>query len=198
MTGQAHGFLIIARTKRLELHYGSSKCLHHYHYYLDQKWRPLRKGVADLARHAKLCQAANARYLESLAKVEETTPLGKLTEKLCQPTTLQGQRVRALNPLGEQDAKLLAAVCRGEFAVQGFRNRDLRPLLFGDATVTAAEARKQSAAVYRRLRLLRAHGLIQKIQKTHRYQLTDFGRTALVALQHAQQANTAQLLALAA
>lgn len=163
-----------------------------------KKWLPLRKGVADLARRAKLCQAANARYLETLAKVEDTTPLGKLTEKLCQPTTLQGKRVRALNPLGEEDGKLLAIVCRGEFAVQGFRNRDLQPLLFGDAQTTPAEARKQSAAIYRRLRLLRAHGLIQKIHKTHRYQLTDLGRTTLIAIQHAQQANTAQLLALAA
>jgi hypothetical protein len=163
-----------------------------------KRWRPLRKAVADTARRAKLCQAANNRYLEMLAKVEDTTPLGQLTEKLCQPTMLQGKRVRALNPLGEHDSQLIAIVCRGEFAVQGFRNRDLRPLLFGDGEVTPAEARKQSAAIYRRLRLLRAHGLIQKISKTHRYQLTEPGRTALVALQHAQKANTAKLLALAA
>lgn len=163
-----------------------------------KRWRPLRKAVADTARRAKLCQAANSRYLEMLAKVEDITPLGKLTEKLCQPTILAGKRVRALNPLGENDSQFLAMVCRGEFAVQGFRNRDLRSLLFGEGEVSPAEARKQSAATYRRLRLLRAHGLIQKIPKTHRYQLTELGRTALIALQHAQQASTAQLLTLAA
>ena len=163
-----------------------------------KRWRPLRKGVADLARRAKLCQAANERYLETMAKVEDTTPLGKLTEKLCQPTQYQGRAVRALNPWSEADGKVFAAVCRGEFAIQGFRNSDLRPLLFSDKPTTAAEARRQSAAVYRRLRLLRAHGLIQKIPKTHRYQLTAHGRTTLVALLHAQQANTSQLIAFAA
>jgi hypothetical protein len=163
-----------------------------------KKWRPLRKAVADTARRAKLCQAANNRYLEAMAKVEDATPLGELTKKLCQPTTFRGKRVRAIQPLEESDSRFLALVCRGEFAIQGFRNRDLRRLWFGAGEVTPAEARKQSAVIYRRLRLLHAHGLIQKIPKTHRYQLTELGRTATVALQHAQQANTAQLLALAA
>jgi len=162
-----------------------------------KKWRPLRKGVADLARRAKLSNAANQRYLEALAKVDDDTPLGKLSARLCQPVLLDGRRVRALNPFGPEDGKLLAAVCRGEFTLQGFRNRDLRPLLYTAAT-TPAEQRRQSSAMHRRLRLLVAHGLIHKIPKTQRYQLTDFGRTALVALAHAQQANTQQLLALAA
>lgn len=163
-----------------------------------KRWRPLRKGVADLARRAKLSQAANDRYLETLAKVEDPTPLGKLTEKLCQPTTWKQRRVRALNPFGGDDARLLAAVCRGEFALQGFRNKDLRVLLFGSQELTPQEARRQSAAIGRQLRLLRAHGLIAKVPKTHRYQLTELGRHSIVALLHAQQANAAQLLTLAA
>jgi hypothetical protein len=32
------------------------------------QWRPLRKGVADLARRAQLSQASNQRYLEPLAR----------------------------------------------------------------------------------------------------------------------------------
>jgi hypothetical protein len=162
-----------------------------------KRWRPLRKGVADLARRAKLCQAANDRYLETMAKVEDATPLGKLTEKLCQPTQYQGRAVRALNPWSETDGKIFAAVCRGEFAIQGFRNCDLRPFLFAKAA-TPVESRRQSSAVYRQLRLLRAHGLIQKIPKTNRYQLTEQARTTCVALLHAKQANAAQLVQLAA
>jgi hypothetical protein len=163
-----------------------------------KRWRPLRKGVADLARRAKLCQAANDRYLASLAQVEDTTPLAKLTEKLCQPTCDGGRRVRALNPFGAEDAKLLAAVNRGEFALHGFRNRDLRPLLYDTDASTPREARRRSAAVSRRLRLLRAHGLISKVPKTHRYQLTLLGRTAISALLHAAKANAVQLNQIAA
>jgi hypothetical protein len=158
-----------------------------------KKWRPLRKGVADLARRAKLCQAANERYLATLAQVDDTTPLGQLTARLCQPAINNGRRVRALNPFAAEDAQLLTAVARGEFALQGFRNRDLRPLLFGEGPASPEQLRKQSAAVSRRLRLLRAHGLIAKISKTHRYQLTNFGRTAIPALLHAHKANAAQL-----
>lgn len=162
-----------------------------------KKWRPLRKGIADLARRAELSHKANERYLEMLAQVNDTTPLGQLTAKLCQPTTDKERQVRALAPFG-QDAPLLAAVARGEFAIQGFRNRDLRPLLFGDAPAAPDELRKQSAAVSRHLRLLRAHGLITKIPKTHRYQLTSLGRTAIPALLNAQHANAAELNELAA
>lgn len=162
-----------------------------------KKWRPLRKGVADLARRAKLCDAANNRYLEALAKVEDDTPLGQFSAQLCHPALLKGRRMRPLNPFSTDDVKLLAAVCRGEFVLQGFRNRELRSLLFS-APTTPTEARRQSSAVYRRLRILIAHRLIHKIPKTHRYQITDFGRTAIVALLHANQANTKQLLALAA
>ncbi|MBL8792384.1 MAG: hypothetical protein JNM56_00615 [Planctomycetia bacterium] len=75
----------------------------------------------------------------------------------------------------------------------GFRNRDLRPLLYGASPVTAAQRRRQGAAVPRQLRLLRAHGLIRQVSRTHRYVLTDHGRTAITAILAARQAATAQL-----
>jgi hypothetical protein len=45
--------------------------------------------------------------------------------------------------------------------------------------------------------MLRAHHLIQKVSKTHRYQLTKFGRSAITALLTARQADTAKLVAAA-
>ncbi|HET6879751.1 MAG TPA: hypothetical protein VFI31_06340 [Pirellulales bacterium] len=65
---------------------------------------------------------------------------------------LDGRRVRALNPFSVDDAKLLQAVQRGEFLLNGFRNRDLRPLLFGLAEVSSQEAYRQASAVTRKLR----------------------------------------------
>jgi len=97
-----------------------------------------------------------------------------------------------LNPLAAEDAALLEAVNRGEFLLNGFRNRDLRALLHPAAT-TAAEAKRQSAAVSRKLRMLRAHGLIEKVCKTYRYRLSAKGRTAIAALLALGQANTAKL-----
>jgi DNA-binding PadR family transcriptional regulator len=57
-----------------------------------------------------------------------------------------------------------------------------------------AELQSRSGKVTRLLRLLRGHGIIAKVLKTHRYQLTEKGRTALAALLAARKANTKQLL----
>ena len=159
-----------------------------------KKWRPMRKGVADLPRRAEVSQAANDRYLQSLAAASLPPPL---VEKVCRPTRWQGRRARALNPLAAKDARLLEAVMHGEFALNGFRNRDLRPLLFGDGTVTPVQQRKQSAAVTRQLRLLRAHGLIRKVAHTHRYKISDQGTRIMTALLTARKANTSELSAAA-
>jgi DNA-binding IclR family transcriptional regulator len=82
--------------------------------------------------------------------------------------------------------------------LNGFRNRDLRPLLFGTAEASSSEIRRQASAVTRKLSLLRAHGLIRKVPKTHRYMLTPRGQLAIAALSAARQANTAELAQIAA
>ena len=162
----------------------------------QKDWRGLRKGIADLQRRTAVCQKANERYLASMATVSETTPLRHLAEPLCQPVTWRGRRARALNPLSAEDARLLEAVNRGEFAMNGFRNRDLRPLLFGQSH-DPQQRRRASAAVTRRLRMLRAHGLIHKLPKTHRYVVSKKGRTAITAFLAARRADTAKLAAAA-
>jgi hypothetical protein len=181
-------------------------------------WRTLRYGIADLHRRAIVCQAANERYLEALAAVHATTPLGQLAQPLCQPVVeptaktrsaadvpapvapaspapvkdtkpVRPRRLRALNPLAAADAALLEAVSRHEFLINGLRNRDLRRLLYATPTSDPQEQRRRSAAVGRKLRLLRAHGLLQKVPKTHRYQVTPNGRKVITALLAARDAN---------
>jgi hypothetical protein len=158
-----------------------------------KSWQQLRKGVADLGRRAEVSQACNQRLAESLARVAETTPLGKLLEPLGQPVRdATGRRQRALNPTAGPDAALLRAVAHGEFLVNGFRNRDLRRLLC-PATTEAREQRRQAAAMTRKLALLRAHGLIVKIAKTHRYRLSADGQRVTTALLTAYEADVNRL-----
>ena len=92
---------------------------------------------------------------------------------------------------------LPSAVSCGEFTINGFRNRDLREILFGDSA-PKDERRRQSAKVTRLLRMLRAHGLIKKVTNTHRYVLTDRGRSIMTALIQASKADTEKLKKLAA
>ena len=136
----------------------------------------LRKGVADMQRRAELGRKINERYAEALATVEDKTPLGELVQDLGKPTKWKGRSVRALNPLAPADVELLEAINRGEFMLNGFRNRDLRALLFADTPPpTPQEEKRQAAKVTRLLRLLRAHGVIAKVPKTHRYQVSAEG-----------------------
>jgi hypothetical protein len=147
----------------------------------------MRQGVADVAARAEVSQEITARYAESLATVATKTPLGELTKDMTTRTTWNGRPARALNPLAADDLRLLKAVSRGEFQMSGFRNRDLRALLFDEGT----PAKSLSAKVTRLLRLLRAHGLITKIEKSHRYQLTPQGVSKLSAVLAAHRADTA-------
>jgi hypothetical protein len=96
------------------------------------------------------------------------------------------------------DSPLLDAVSRGEFTLHGFRNRDLQAIFFPRAAQAPEDARRRSAWVTRKLRLLRAHGLITKITGTHRYQLTASGRKAITAILTALRSTVRQLTPLAA
>ena len=167
----------------------------------ERDWLPMRQGVADLHRRAEVSQAANGRYLEGLAAVDHDRPLHELTERLgarVQEPGKGGRKLRGLNPLAGDDAALLAVVARPEFAVNGLRNRDVAAGLFVKPAKEAAERRRRSAFVGRQLRLLRAHGILRKVPKTHRYQVTERGRLLLTALHAARQASTQKLVALAA
>ena len=163
-----------------------------------QGWHGMRKGIADLHRRAEVSDAANNRYLQALASVEDVTTLGELTARLCRPTMRNGRRVRALNPHAPADAALIEAIGHGEFSINGFRNRDLQRLLFSNGPASKAEQKRRSAAVCRRLALLRAHHLIRKVPHTHRYLLTEAGRITVTALITARRASTQELTKMAA
>jgi len=173
------------------------------------RWMPLRQSLADLKRRAEVSQKANERLLEAQAAVDSPLPLKQLVATLCQPAQLPGRprsdgtrshprRFRALNPLAGQDASLLAAISRPEFSQNGLRNRDLRSLLYPQSPRDPRQQKRQSAAVSRKLAMLRAHGLIRKVPHTHRYVLTDFAREVITAVLAAQNANTLELAKLAA
>jgi hypothetical protein len=162
-------------------------------------WRPLRKGVADLHRRAQVSQRSNDTYLDALAAVTDDTPAADIFDAVSRHTTYRGRRVRALRLGDSSDIALLQAISRGEFATSGFRNRDLRAILFPQRpTASDIEIRRLSARVSRLLRILRAHGVIKKIPKSHRYRLTSAGNLLTAALFAARAASVKELIANAA
>lgn len=145
-------------------------------------WRPLRKGVADLHRRAEISQKANERVIDGMARADDSRTIEQITARIQQPAELGGRRVRGLLPWG-QDKPLLEAVNDGKFFLTGFRNRDLHAQLdIGRVDAEPGSERRRKAAISRLLRILRAHRIIQKIPRTHRYQVTHDGRLVLLAI----------------
>jgi hypothetical protein len=162
-------------------------------------WRPLRKGVADLHRRAQVSQRANDTYLDALAAVSDDTPASQVFDEVARHTTWRGRRVRALRIGDPGDIAVLQAISRGEFATGGFRNADIRDLLYPNKRIAPVEeVKKLSARTGRLLRLLRAHGLIRRVQRSHRYRLTPRGHLLTAALFAARSATLKQLVAKAA
>jgi hypothetical protein len=157
------------------------------------QWQAMRKGIADLRRRTEVSQACNERYLEGLASLSTDQPLADLLTPVCRSTQWKGRRVRALQPWSPEDRSLLQAINRGEFALNGIRNRDLVGILFARALNSAEEKRRASGRVTRKLRLLRAHRIVRKVPRTHRYVLTDRGRQITVAALQYQDLTLEQL-----
>jgi len=125
------------------------------------RWIPMRHAVADLDRRV---DAANERYLEALAVVEEPSPARVLLDAVSRPVTRNKRPYRALRPVSRSEAEFFEAVLGGQFLLKGFTNRNLGERLRMCRSVEASERRRQSARITRLLRLLRAHGLIRKVR----------------------------------
>lgn len=160
----------------------------------NKQWRRLRKGVADFHRRSELSQASNERYLEHLSTVATGRTLREALEPLGRRVVKDGRRYRGLKVMSSEDQALLAAVSRGEHAINGFRNGDIRGALYGADPAEQAELRRRSGRVTRQLGMLRAHGLIAKVSRTRRWILTAKGREITMLLAAANHAQTQQLL----
>ena len=164
----------------------------------EPSYQKMRKGISDLHRRAQVSQSANARYLDHIAAADISQTLGKTVSAVCRYTTRKGRRYRALNPLQDEDFRMIQFLARGENTINGFRNANLRTFLYGDLKEDATERRRASGRTSRRPALLRAHGLIRKVGKTNRSLLTSKGQRVSNVVLSASSADTQQLLELAA
>jgi hypothetical protein len=153
----------------------------------------LRRTVADLHLRAQVSQAVNNRYADALASIEVDDKVAALLSPVSQPARRGGKRYRGIRPFSPNDLALIQAVTRGEFAIAGFRNRDLRAILYPDQT-DRQDQRRLSARVSRLLALLRAHRLIRRLPRCHRYVLTAKGRTVAAAILAIQSSQVKALL----
>lgn len=84
------------------------------------------RGLRLVNRKCLHSRRTNEHYLDALAVVDDSTPVGDILDRVAAPTEWRGKRVRALRTGDPADVALLAAVSRGEFAIGGCRNREGR------------------------------------------------------------------------
>lgn len=145
------------------------------------RWTPMPKGVAFLDRTERICRAANRRYLDGLADLQDPGAARRAFDRMAIPAPTRTRRLRGFNPADPDDARLFAAVLRGEHVIAGFRNRHIREALFGP-TDDRLIARRQATRVTRLFNRLHAHGYVAKIPHTHRWHVTNLGRAAMSAV----------------
>jgi hypothetical protein len=142
-------------------------------------WHPLPKGVAFLPRYAAVSAAANHRYLDALAVVDDPAAAYRALDRLTSPVRdAHGRASRAFNPAAHPDLALFTAVLRGEHTLHGFRNRHVRLHLFGPS---AATDRRRSAQVSRLVKRLHLRGLVAKIPRSRRWRVTQLGHAVMSA-----------------
>jgi hypothetical protein len=164
----------------------------------EKKWLRMRRGLADLHRRAEVSQKVNERYLDALASVDDSARLHEILGSVEKSKRWKGRPVRGLHPFSVDDGALLEIISRGEFMIGGLSNRQVRDQLFASPTSDTAEAKRRSALVSRKLRMLRAHGLLHKIKGRNLYQVSEAGRTFLTIFLMARQATANQLMKKAA
>lgn len=161
-------------------------------------WRPMAKGVANLYKYAEVAFAANRRYLDALAVIDDPAAAGQLICKSTRSIRKGSRSFRGFNPAAEQDVRLFSAVMRGEHAIRGFRNHDVRQVMF-PAPINKQTERRYSAAVSRMLKRLHVHGLIAKTPRSRRWKLTTKGQLLMsMAIKHHQRFYPETIEALAA
>jgi hypothetical protein len=134
----------------------------------------LGKRLSNLAALRQIGFTANRRLLDvqciSHDPATGAEALAALTDPLI---TATGQRIPGLRFTDPRVQALLAVLCLFRLQPAGLTNRDLRTHLasllgYQSEDITSGQATYD-------LRRLRAHGLIERIPHTHRYQITDTG-----------------------
>ncbi len=140
----------------------------------------LGKRLCNLPALAAVGFTANRRLLD-VERLGHNPALGQQAfTQVCSPAVIDGQRASALRFDAPRTQALLHALVIFRLLPRGFTNTDLRthlaPLLGVDpSSITSGRMSYD-------LRRLRLHGLIERLPRTHRYQVTRHGMAAAVLL----------------
>jgi hypothetical protein len=158
---------------------------------------PMRKGISDTVARVEVSKEIIGRFTEQMSAVQEKTRLGDLLNSVGEPLIHNGRRTRAIDVFGK-DRELLHAIADPIFNVHEITNKELQKMLNGKSWAKNMSGKQLSGRITRHLKLLRDHGLIEKLPSQRKYRLTDKGYKITAALDAALSASVNDLLKSAA
>ena len=134
-------------------------------------------------RYREVSLAANGRYLNALAQVDDPTDAIRTLDRITTRKKLAPRRTaKAFNPVARDEIQIFQALLSGDHMIRGFSNPDIRAKLHGSAHLkNIADPKRRSGKVTRILGRCHAHGLIAKIPHSRRWRVTKHGRMAMSA-----------------
>ena len=117
---------------------------------------------------------ANRRLLEVETLGQDCMLAEEVFDSVVRPQTVEGQRIAGLRIDDQRVVALMQILCLFVLLPEGFRNKTVRPLM-AQALGVPPERYSAGRMTYD-LRRLRLHGLIERMPRSFRYQVTDTGR----------------------
>jgi hypothetical protein len=146
----------------------------------------VRKDLSSWTYLREVGSKINQRLLETEQISQECLLSAESLARVSEPTTTEsGQRAPGLRFGQPRGMAVLAALSRFAPAVNGFSNADVRETW--QALLNVSPEEYTASQMSNDLRRLRLKGLIVRIQNTHRYILTTYGRKVaylMTKLQH--------------
>ena len=94
------------------------------------KWVDMLKGVAYLFRYKDVSLAANGRYLNALAQVDDPTDAIRTLDRITTRKQIAPKRTaKAFNPVARDEVQIFRALLAGQHMIRGFSNPDIRQIL---------------------------------------------------------------------
>jgi hypothetical protein len=138
---------------------------------IGKKWTPMGKSVANLYRYAEISRAIINRFINALPDIDADKIPAKAVASISSRKEVDGRPYSAFNILNPDTLNLFVALSDGAYVINGFGNKLLRQKIFADP-----DSRFCINKTTRIIGKLRAHGIIKKVPKKHRYYLTASGR----------------------
>jgi hypothetical protein len=138
--------------------------------------RPMTRSLKDIGLFIKFARNANNRMKDRLNILWEHSHSNKQLQDVSQKKQFQKINFSGINFFSPKDSGIIRSAASPQFDLMGFKRCD----------IAKSAGLKTNQAGYA-IRRLRAHGLIKKINGTHRYHLTKKGRrtsTSTLLLEH--------------